>query len=104
MQRVPKASTAGVHIVGNIIGLTARPWSTVCAEDISAPPLEAIISVDNYWHGVRPVSYTHLDVYKRQGIETTPNNPANNVSNYVDAGRDPDRRFDLTVDGHHQCR
>ena len=34
--------------------------------DVSGTPSDAIFSVGNNWHGVRTVSYTHLDVYKRQ--------------------------------------
>ena len=31
-----------------------------------ALPLCAVVKADSYGHGAVPVSYTHLDVYKRQ--------------------------------------
>jgi len=34
------------------------------------PALERNPIFTNGWHGVDPVSYTHLDVYKRQGVHS----------------------------------
>ena len=48
----PKAFTAGVHIVGNIIGWGVRPWSKSMLTNISASPLEAV-SDSNNWHGIK---------------------------------------------------
>ena len=55
--------------LSRLAGLLGRGLESMLT-DVSASLSEAIISVGNSWHGVNPVSYTHLDVYKRQFLDS----------------------------------